>query len=146
MKYSPSTNGFYTEASHGKNIPRDCIEIENDLYYELVKGKQGHKIKMVGGLPALVCMTDQLTIKKKNLECELSQHLNYIATTFGYDDANSIAKYLGYDNCYRQECEEIGRFIAQSWNIFYSMEDENFDSLTFDELKSKLPTITIGNS
>ena len=94
MKYSPSTNGFYTEASHGKNIPHDCIEIENDLYYELVKGKQGHKIKMVGDLPALVCTTDQLTIKKKNLEYELSHHLNYIATTFGYDDVNSIAAFI----------------------------------------------------
>jgi hypothetical protein len=46
MFYSKSTNGFYTTAIHGVNIPADAVEITNQKYQELMSGQaSGQSIK-----------------------------------------------------------------------------------------------------
>lgn len=39
MKYSPSTNGFYTPEIHGTGIPADAIEITTEQHAALMEGQ-----------------------------------------------------------------------------------------------------------
>lgn len=55
MLYSKSTNGFYSRAIHGKNIPKDAVEVSEALYVSLMNGQSEGKVISVGknGVPEL---------------------------------------------------------------------------------------------
>ncbi|MBO2926639.1 hypothetical protein [Metapseudomonas otitidis] len=55
MYYSPSRNGFYSEAVHGQSMPADCVEISEELYVQLLNGQAAGKIIKAGegGVPYL---------------------------------------------------------------------------------------------
>ena len=44
MFYAKSTNGFYSKAIHGENIPRDAVEISDDEHRLLMNGQGEGKI------------------------------------------------------------------------------------------------------
>lgn len=56
LYYSNKNSGFYDSEIHGKNIPADCIEIDEKLYLDLFQGQASGK-SIVGdehGRPCLV--------------------------------------------------------------------------------------------
>jgi len=55
MYYSPSRNGFYSEAVHGQSMPVDCVEISDELYVSLLNGQASGKVIRAGegGIPGL---------------------------------------------------------------------------------------------
>ncbi|MFH7825559.1 hypothetical protein [Kluyvera chengduensis] len=44
MRYSPSTNGFYPDNFKYQEIPDDIIQIDDDLYTELIEDQSEGKI------------------------------------------------------------------------------------------------------
>lgn len=52
MRYSPSTNGFYPDNFKYQEIPDDIIEIDDDLYTELIEGQSEGKIITPSGSDA----------------------------------------------------------------------------------------------
>ena len=56
MRYSASTNGFYTESIHGHNIPADAVEITEDEHAALLEGQALGKLIVADeyGCPILI--------------------------------------------------------------------------------------------
>lgn len=46
---------------------------------------------------------------------DVQSMLDAEARSRGYDNINSIAKYLGYDNIFRVECEALAKWCAACW-------------------------------
>jgi len=87
---------------------------------------------------------EQLMASKMNLvEQAVQKHINMTAQTYGYDNINSIAKYMGYANSYRAEAEALGAWCASCWDKCYSILDEVQGGVipepTIEELIAMLP-------
>ena len=56
MFYAKSTGGFYDEAIHGENIPKDAVEITNEEHTSLLNAQSSGKIITAGndGKPVAV--------------------------------------------------------------------------------------------
>lgn len=65
------------------------------------------------------------------------------AQSLGYDDINSIAKYMGYVNDFQAECESLGAWTASVWSYCYAqlalVQAGTIDMPTPDELVADLP-------
>lgn len=48
--------------------------------------------------------------------------LDSTAQSKGYDNINAIAKYMGYDNQFRAECEALGAWCAACWTKCYELQ------------------------
>ena len=57
------------------------------------------------------------------IKFKVKEILNSQAVSLGYDDINSIAKYLGYDNQYRLEAEKLGAWTALTWITLEAEQD-----------------------
>lgn len=84
--------------------------------------------------------TDELIAKFKDAVRTL---LDTTAESNGYRNLDSIAKYVGYNNAYRVECELLGAWAADVWVTFVQTETALNDSTlieqTLDSLMSLLP-------
>ena len=49
--------------------------------------------------------------------------LDLQAVSLGYDNINSIAKFIGYDNQYRLEAEKLGAWTALTWITLEAEQD-----------------------
>lgn len=65
----------------------------------------------------------------------------------GYDDINSCAKYLGYENPFRAECEALCGWAAQCWAMCYELigkvEKGDIAEPTIEEAISMLPELSL---
>lgn len=41
----------------------------------------------------------------------------------GYDNINSISKYIGFDNAFRVECEALAAWCAACWSKYYELQN-----------------------
>jgi len=55
----------------------------------------------------------------EELKAAVQAELDSNAQDLGYDDINSIGKYIGYDNAFRIECEALGGRTSSSWSYCY---------------------------
>lgn len=86
--------------------------------------------------------------KVKYLTYEIQRFLDATARTRGYDDINSIGKYIGYENAFRIECETLGAWTASVWSYCYQELDKiqagTRTEPTISELLLELPTLNLG--
>jgi len=54
----------------------------------------------------------------------IQKHLDFEAKMLGYDDINSIGKFLGYENDYRVQCEALGILSASTWKYTEEQEEQ----------------------
>lgn len=52
----------------------------------------------------------------------IQEMLDGEARKLGYDNINSIAKYMGYENIFRAECEAMGAWCAACWAKCYELQ------------------------
>lgn len=61
-------------------------------------------------------LAQKLTQQKiSHIEQAIQRRLDDRARLSGYDNINSIGKYLGYPNAYKAECEMLGAWLADTW-------------------------------
>jgi len=60
------------------------------------------------------------------------------AKELGYDNINSIGKYIGYDNAFRLECESLGTWAAACWAKCYELLNSPVE-LTISDVLDSLP-------
>lgn len=70
----------------------------------------------------------------------VQRHLDETAQSKGYDNINSIAKYMGYDNQFRAECEALGAWCAACWAKCYELQA---GGVMPDDLLSEMPRLEI---
>ena len=90
--------------------------------------------------------TKRLAIIVKDMEAKVQTHIDSKAKELGYDDINSIGKYIGYDNPFRLECEALGRYNANCWIKAHSIQDEVIAGTrpmpTLEEVIAEIPEYT----
>jgi len=84
--------------------------------------------------------------RKKEFIAAIQDRLNRQAQAFGYDDINSIGKYVGYENPFRVESEALGVWAALTWIIVEQIERDIAAKLrdrpTMSEVILELPPFT----
>jgi hypothetical protein len=60
------------------------------------------------------------------------------AASRGYDNINAIAKYMGYDNQFRAECEALGAWCAACWAKCYELQG---GGVMPDDLIAEMPVL-----
>lgn len=58
----------------------------------------------------------------------------------GYDNINSIAKYMGYENQFRAECEALGAWTAACWAKCYELQS---GGVMPDDLLAEMPKLAL---
>ena len=58
----------------------------------------------------------------------------------GYDNINAIAKYVGYDNHFRAECEALGAWCADCWAKCYELQA---GGVMPDDLAAEMPVLVV---
>jgi len=62
------------------------------------------------------------------------------AQSRGYDNINSIGKYIGYDNAFRVECEALGAWAAACWSKCYELQAAG---VMPDNLLAEMPGLVV---
>lgn len=70
--------------------------------------------------------------------------LDNTARIHGFDDLNSIGKYVGYDNAFRFKAEALGGWAASCWVIAKKIQDDvlsgNRAMPTIEQVLSEIPS------
>lgn len=81
-------------------------------------------------------------------EKEIQRHINKTVQELGYDDENSIAKYLVVGNHFFEECSAISLWIGSVWVsshiILADVLAGTLSKPTENELIAMLPTLNLG--
>lgn len=75
-----------------------------------------------------------LRIMKDTAEREVQKLINKTVKNLGYDDENSIAKYLVEGNVYYKECSRLSLWIGLVWETANAST-----AMTLEELFDELP-------
>lgn len=115
-----------------------------------------YRLVIVNDLPTLeyVPMPTQSEIDAKKAEKKMDKiknavqtHLDKKAKSMGYDDIDTIAKYIGYDNPFRVECELLGSWCASVWAYCYQALGDVTGGTrtepTIEELIAELPLLVL---
>jgi hypothetical protein len=85
----------------------------NKVYYTVTKAEQEAEY--------LAKLQEQ---KVKATEQEIQNHINEVVKDLGYDDENSIAKYLVSGNPFYDECSAISLWIGNVWVTAFTIQQE----------------------
>lgn len=108
MLYSKSTNGFYIKEIHGENIPFDVIEIDDNLYQQLIDGQSNGKVISTDttGKPILVDMTNSndsfLLNQCKKQAKKLLKYTDYSQLGDVSNDIKNIEEFVSFRKKIRQ--------------------------------------------
>lgn len=85
-------------------------------------------------------------VASKNIEKAIQAHINNLVITKGYDNENSIAKYLVDTNPFYEECRAISIWIGNVWlkthEIQREVEAGTRPIPTINEVIAELPVLT----
>ena len=81
----------------------------------------------------------------KEFEKAIQVHINNVVRTKGYDNENSIAKYLVDTNPFYEECKAISVWIGNVWIKTHEIQREVTEGTraipTVDEVIAELPVL-----
>ena len=83
----------------------------------------------------------RLKVKAETAEKEVQKHINKTIKGLGYDDENSIAKYLVSGNPFYDECSSISLWIGSVWVTAFTIQQEVLAGTRSepDDIISELP-------
>lgn len=101
MYFSPSTNGFYTDEIHGRNIPEDAVKITYDEHAALLDGQSSGKV-IVAGAGGRPILADQPKATASNVWNAIKVERDRrkagglkVGALWFHSDADSRIQYLG---------------------------------------------------
>ena len=84
----------------------------------------------------LIALQNEITTK-------VDRHIDKQAKSLGYDDINSIAKYLVNGNPFQDECEKLSLWVASCWITVHTIQSDVEQGLraipTVQEVIDELP-------
>ena len=85
--------------------------------------------------------------QKKQAEQAIQSHINSVVTSRGYDNENSIAKYLVDGNPFYAECKAISLWIGNVWVYAHQVQADVMAGTrtmpTIEELIAELPALVV---
>lgn len=87
---------------------------------------------------------EEVKIEKiKEATDAVQEHLDKTAAAQGYDNINTIAKYIGYPNSFESECIALGTWCSACWDYCFDalakIEAGIREEPTTEELIAELP-------
>ena len=90
-------------------------------------------------------LEELIATKNKFVETTVQKHINDTVVAKGYDDENSIAKYLTVGNVFYTECVAISLWIGNVWAYIFQVQTDILDGVrtepTIEELILELPKL-----
>jgi hypothetical protein len=81
--------------------------------------------------------------KIEAFKVEIQNILDAKAQSLNYDDINSVAKYIGFENHFKNECTALALWASNVWLKSYEMlnawEAGDIEELTLSEIIEQLP-------
>lgn len=93
------------------------FEKDSDIYKE--KLAEGYELVLIPQAEKDAHEAEQVISQAK---AAVQGLLDSTAQSKGYDNINAIAKYMGYDNQFRVECEALGAWCAACWAKCYELQ------------------------
>lgn len=93
------------------------FDVGSDIYKE--KLDEGYELVLIPQSEKDAHKAEQTISQAKAV---VQRHLDETAQSKGYDNINAIAKYMGYDNQFRAECEALGAWCAACWAKCYELQ------------------------
>ena len=111
------------------SIDGDWIQEDESVIRYTLDPALGHIEKAEAGEWGDIEELDQATKTAHEQAKAISQAVSSVQTMLdseaakrGYDNINAIAKYMGYDNQLRAECEALGAWCAACWAKCYELQ------------------------
>jgi len=127
------------------SIPTKEVVIDEVTTYEEEEGwklidirPEPHDDYIYDGLGWLLKPVD-LVAKMKEVEQAVQAHINQVVTSRGYDNENSIAKYLVVGNPFYDECKTISLWIGAVWMDMFNYKNGTKAYTTTEVLMASLP-------
>lgn len=112
-----------------------------DIVTKTVKVAKGIRAKTAEELATE--LAELIAAKTKATETAVQAHINSVVVGLGYDDENSIAKYLVPENPFYTECKAISLWIGAVWTSSYAIQTQvaagTIPEPTAEELIAMLP-------
>ena len=112
----------------------------------LVEGDDRHElaeaVKLMD-IASYVAPVLSIESQMKAIELSVQSLHDTEAQSRGYDDINSCAKYVGYDNEFRGECEGLCGWAAACWSKCYQLladwEAGGFSEMSIEDVLAVMP-------
>ena len=75
---------------------------------------------------------------RNDINNAIKRMLDNKAKELRYDGIDSISKYLGYDNQFREECEKLAIWNANCWSALILLDNE-IDNLSVEDVINQMP-------
>lgn len=138
--------GWYDGDIH-TSIPKPNIEVEDNVWYTAISNNH-NKVNVNDKTTELFDFrsdSEKIQDLKNDFIQSIQKMLDEKAQQKGYDNINSIAKYLGYENRFRSECESLGVWCAECWDtahsILLSVENGERNMPTVQEVIEEMPIL-----
>lgn len=112
---------------HGDYIDLGVDENGDDIIFDFVKPVSEYVIQdgeIIHVGPSDEMISAEKARLKEHYTLLVQKHLDETARNAGYDDINSIAKYIGYDNKFQEECKALGLYTSNCWEALYTTLDK----------------------
>ena len=131
--------GWYDSSIH-RTIPTPNIQVTEEQW-QLAINNEHNKVNSDGSTESYDFRTqEEIELELKQAISNAVQNmLDSKAQELRYDNINSIAKYLGYDNAFRTECEQLGEWAANCWVKAGELEDSG-NSYTVETVLAEMPS------
>ena len=139
-------NAWFNEQDvtvYDSNLVLDGTEsFEIDLVNHLVKVTKGQRVKTVEEIE--VERLQNLENVKNNFQNTIQNHITEFVKSKGYDNENSIAKYLVEGNPFYIECKALSLWVGNVWLFANNLQNEVIGGVrampeTNEELVGLLP-------
>jgi hypothetical protein len=133
-------NGHYPLVDNKPTYDVDTQRITSELVVDEVN-KIVNKVYTISNIPQ-----EELIEKGiKDAEEHIQSHINEVVKGLGYDNENSIAKYLVDGNPFYDECSAISLWIGNVWVTAFTIQQDvlagNRAEPTTEELLAELPEL-----
>ena len=133
--------GYYILLGNPPSIDSATQRIGGSSYVIDEATKTVEKVYTVIGIP----IEELIATKNKLVETTVQNHINDTVVARGYDNENSIAKYLTVGNVFYAECVAISLWIGNVWAYIFQVQTDILAGVrtepTIKELILELPKL-----
>jgi len=116
-----------------------ALETQSSTYTIDEPNKQVNRVYTNTAIP------QEVLINKLSADIErgVQNHIDTQAQTLGFDDINSISKFMGYENTYRTSAESLGAWCALCSDQVEVIKQRQDPDTTVDSVVAELPDYAV---
>ena len=142
--YNEDTGNFSVGSIPTKEVMIDeVVTYEEELGWTLIDTRPEPHDDYVFDDGKWVFKQIDLATKMKEVEQSVQAYINKVVISIGYDNENSIAKYLVVGNPFYDECKAISLWIGEVWVDMFNYKNGTKTYTTTEVLITSLPKLVL---